>query len=110
MADQDNDDLNVIDPDKELKTKPKKKAERNKRFKVILFNDDDTPMELVVKILREVFRHLGADASRIMLSIHRNGSGVAGVYDKDTAETKQYMAIEMAKEQGFALRVEVEEE
>src|SRR5438132_1180650 len=63
-----------------VERKTKQKLEKPKLYKVLLHNDDYTTMEFVVAILREVFHHNEVDATRIMLHVHQNGIGVAGVY------------------------------
>jgi len=80
------------------------------RFKVVLYNDDYTPMEFVVALLESVFAMGPAEATQIMLHIHRKGSGVAGVYVLEVAETKVATVHRMAESAGFPLRAGVEEE
>ena len=62
--------------------------ERPRRFKVLLHNDDFTPMEFVIMVLMELFHRSSAEATRIMLHVHRNGVGVAGVFSREIAEAK----------------------
>jgi len=77
-------------------------------YKVILLNDDFTTMEFVVQILQSVF-HLGSEAAeKVMLSIHKTGSGVAGIYTYDIASTRADIAVRMARQQGFPLRCEIQ--
>lgn len=90
--------------------KDKQKVSRPKRYKVLLLNDHYTTMEFVVEILIQVFRRSQADAVRIMLSVHENGMGVAGVYIKSIAETKVKTVHEMAREMEFPLRCTLEPE
>jgi ATP-dependent Clp protease adaptor protein ClpS len=61
---------------------------RPPRFRVVLYNDDYTPMEFVVQLLESVFGKSPAESNQLMLRIHRSGSGVAGVYVLEVAETK----------------------
>lgn len=90
------------------KTKPK--TERPKLYKVILYNDDYTPREFVVLVLKAVFR-INADAShRLMMTAHRMGSCVIVVCAKDIAETKAKEAMDLAKEAGFPLMFGTEPE
>lgn len=79
-----------------------------KQYKVILHNDDFTTMEFVVMVLAVVFRKTEADAERIMLDVHRQGRGVAGIYTYDIAVTKAQKTIQMARAEGFPLRLSVE--
>ena len=103
-----------FDPSKErdrsVATKERSKAARPPRFKVILYNDDYTPMEFVVQILEKVFGKGPSAATQIMLQIHRGGMGVAGVYVLEIAETKSTLVHRMAEERGYPLRCGVEKE
>jgi len=102
------------DPTRELErglaTKQRPKADRPPRFKVILYNDDYTPMEFVVQVLEKIFGKSPSAATQIMLQIHRGGMGVAGVYVLEVAETKSTMVHRMAEERGYPLRSGVEKE
>jgi len=80
------------------------------RFKVVLYNDDYTPMEFVVALLESVFAMGPSEATPIMLHIHRKGSGVAGVYVLEVAETKVATVHRAAEAAGYPLRAGVEEE
>jgi len=91
-------------------TETRRKVARPPRFKVILFNDDYTPMEFVVGVLEQVFRKSPAEATELMLQIHRSGLGIAGVYVLEVAETKVVAVHQMAEERGFPLRAGVEKE
>jgi ATP-dependent Clp protease adaptor protein ClpS len=90
--------------------KQEQKVEPPKKFKVVFYNDDYTPMEFVVLILRQVFHHPEDAATAIMLSVHNNGRGVAGVFSKEIAETKAHMANQTAANYGHPLRAEFEPE
>ena len=79
------------------------------RFKVVLYNDDYTPMEFVVQLLEAVFGLGPTEATQIMLHIHRKGSGVAGVYVLEVAETKVAAVHRQAEARGYPLRAGVEE-
>jgi len=103
-----------FDPEKErdrgVATKSRSRSERPPRFKVILYNDDYTPMEFVVHVLEKVFGKSPAAATQIMLQIHRGGMGVAGVYVLEVAETKSATVQRMAEDRGYPLRCGVEKE
>jgi len=90
--------------------KIKIKATEPKRWKVILLNDDSTPMEFVVALLMEIFRHTHDSARDIMLQIHETGSGVAGVYSFEIAEAKAVEATNTARTNGHPLQIKLEEE
>jgi ATP-dependent Clp protease adaptor protein ClpS len=94
----------------ELLTETRKKVARPPRFKVVLFNDDYTPMEFVVALLEQVFDKSPAEATQIMLHVHHNGTGIAGIYVLEVAETKVATVHKLAEERGFPLRSGVEPE
>lgn len=85
------------------------RAERPPRFKVVLFNDDYTPMEFVVSLLESVFGKSPAESNQLMLRIHRSGSGIAGVYVLEVAETRVATVHRLAEERGYPLRAASEE-
>jgi ATP-dependent Clp protease adaptor protein ClpS len=91
-----------------VKTTPK--VEKPKLYKVLLFNDDYTPREFVVMVLKYVFRADSSSADSIMLTAHMKGSCVVAVYTKDIAETKVKEAMDLAKEAGFPLMFTAEPE
>ena len=80
-----------------------------RQYKVVLLNDDFTPMEFVVEILVGVFVLPPAKAVEVMLAVHQQGSGVAGVYTRDIAETKIVMAHELAAREQHPLRCTMEQ-
>ncbi len=96
--------------DRGVATQTRKRVARPPRFKVLLYNDDYTPMEFVVHLLERVFRKSPAEATELMLQIHRAGMGVAGVYVLEVAETKVATVHKMAEERGHPLRAGVEKE
>lgn len=81
-----------------------------KRWKVLLLNDDTTPMEFVISLLIEVFRHNAATAEAVMLEVHESGSGVAGIYSFEIAEAKAVEATNLARGKGHPLQIKLEEE
>lgn len=90
--------------------KPKEKVVPPRRYKVILHNDNYTTMDFVVEVLEHVFQKPRDEAVRIMLAVHHNGLGVAGVYIKSIAEAKAETTQRLARAQGFPLRCSVEPE
>jgi len=88
----------------------REKQARPPRFKVVLYNDDYTPMQFVVNLLESVFRKSPVEANALMLRIHRSGSGIAGVFTLDVAETKVAEVHKLAEERGYPLRAGVEAE
>lgn len=91
-------------------TKKKSKTKKPKLFKVIFLNDHYTTMEFVVQVLESVFRRSPAEAAAIMLRIHNNGQGVAGVYTREIAETKVEQTMSWARKEGHPLVVTMEPE
>ncbi|MBT8762932.1 ATP-dependent Clp protease adapter ClpS [Desulfohalobiaceae bacterium Ax17] len=83
--------------------------EEPRRYKVLLHNDDYTTMEFVVYVLKKVFHKTEAEAHHIMMSVHKNGIGVCGVYPKEVAETKVAMVRHMARKEGYPLKCTMEE-
>ena len=77
-------------------------------YKVLLHNDDYTSMEFVVLILENVFQKNTAESTRIMLNVHNNGVGTAGVYSKEVAETKVTVVLDLAKKNEYPLRCTME--
>lgn len=79
-------------------------------FKVVLHNDDYTTKLFVVEVLQVVFHKPVAEATRIMLQVHRNGRGVVGIYTWDIAQTKVGQVHQLAKDKDFPLRCTVEKD
>ena len=77
-------------------------------YVVVLMNDDYTPMEFVVEMLQTHFRHDLDNAVTIMLAIHHEGKGIAGVYPKDIAETKAQTVNRAARQAGYPLLTQIE--
>jgi ATP-dependent Clp protease adaptor protein ClpS len=92
------------------RTKTQSKTKRPSMFKVMLLNDDYTPMEFVVDLLKTVFHKPHAEATKIMLWVHQNGMGVAGVYPFEVAETKVRTVEELAREAQYPLKCVMEKE
>jgi ATP-dependent Clp protease adaptor protein ClpS len=85
------------------------KVEEPPLYKVLLHNDDFTTMEFVVWVLESVFRMPEQQAIQVMLNVHLRGSGVAGVYTYEVAETKVEKATTLAREHEYPLLVTMEE-
>ncbi len=79
-------------------------------YRVLLHNDDYTPMDFVVAVLMGVFNKSLEEATRIMLNVHQSGIGVCGVFTFEVAETKVQMVHELARENGFPLKSTMERE
>jgi ATP-dependent Clp protease adaptor protein ClpS len=85
------------------RTKVRTKTQRPPLYKVILLNDDYTPREFVVQVLKAVFRMNADQAYRVMMTAHQKGACVIAVYVRDVAETKAKEATDLGKQNGFPL-------
>ncbi len=92
------------------RTIPKTKTQRPKLWKVILLNDDFTPREFVVMVLKAVFRMNESAAYRVMITAHQKGACVIAVFTKDVADTKAKEATELGKQKGYPLYFTTEPE
>jgi ATP-dependent Clp protease adaptor protein ClpS len=95
--------------DTELQEKTEIKTAPMKLFDVIFFNDDYTPMDFVVKLLTEVFKHSVESAVDVMMRVHNEGSSVVGTYFYEIADEKREVCVFNARQRGFPLQVEVRE-
>jgi ATP-dependent Clp protease adaptor protein ClpS len=77
-------------------------------YKVVFYNDNVTPMDFVVQILVELYRHNVERANSIMQQIHNNGSGVAGIYTYEIAEQKGVETSVLARENGYPLQIKID--
>ncbi len=80
------------------------------KYRVLLHNDDYTPMDFVVEILEKIFKKENPIATRIMLDVHQKGRGVCGVYPYDIAETKVHLVVENARTHSYPLKCTMEED
>jgi ATP-dependent Clp protease adaptor protein ClpS len=96
--------------DIQLDEKIKLTVSEPKRWKVILLNDDSTPMEFVISILIEIFKHTHDSAREVMLQVHEEGSGIAGVYSFEIAEAKAVEATNQSRTNNHPLQLKLEEE
>jgi ATP-dependent Clp protease adaptor protein ClpS len=101
------DTMTVTDIEAELETQVR--TQRPPMFKVMLLNDDYTPMEFVVQVLMQIFRHSQAEAVRIMLEVHSLGAGTCGIYTRDVAETKAEQTLTIARSEEHPLQCVVQE-
>jgi len=88
----------------------KPKLKRPPKYKVLLLNDDYTPMEFVVHILEDFFNMNREKATQVMLNVHTKGMGVCGVYSRDIAETKVELVNTYARESQHPLKCTMEED
>lgn len=80
------------------------------KYNVIMLNDDVTPIEWVIGILKQIFRHSDFSAEDLTMTIHNEGSAVIGTYKYEIAEQKSLEAVNASRKQGFPLQLRVEEE
>ena len=93
-----------------LAVKPKPKTKKPSLYKVMLLNDDYTPMEFVVQVLEQFFNKTQEEATRIMLHVHRRGVGLCGVFTFEIAETKVMLVMDYAKRNQYPLQCIMEKE
>tara|TARA_Y100000389_G_C17316082_1_gene440532 strand:- start:495 stop:806 length:312 start_codon:yes stop_codon:yes gene_type:complete len=96
--------------DVQIDERIKKVTQEPIKYKVVLLNDDQTPVDWVVKVLTEIFKHTNETAEKITLTIHTEGSGVAGIYTFEIAEQKSIEATTASRNHGFPLQIKLEEE
>ena len=96
--------------DIKIDEKIKIKAQEPKRWKVIFLNDDTTPIDFVISVLIEVFKHSNDTAKDVTLQVHETGSGIAGIYSFEIAEVKAVESTQLARSNGFPLQIKMEEE
>ena len=99
----------MTQPDSTVKEHVKVQKQEPTLYKVVLLNDDYTTMEFVMHVREEVFQKSPAEAYRIMMHVHVNGRGIAGVYPWEVAETRAETAISLARGSGFPLKAITEE-
>ena len=93
-----------------LREREEKKVKRPRMYRVVLHNDDYTPMDFVVRLLQTVFHHSESRATEIMLHIHNKGVGVAGVFTHEIAETKVAQVHMIARQNECPLMASMEPE
>ena len=96
--------------DERTATRERTRTRRPRPWRVVVHNDDYTTMDFVVYVLMKHFEKTVAEATHVMLQVHHKGSGVAGVYPRDLAETKVATVTEEARELGMPLKLTAEPE
>lgn len=91
-------------------TRTKPKTQKPSLYKVLMLNDDYTPMEFVVLCLQRFFRMSVEDATRVMLHVHQRGVGVCGIFTYEVAETKVNQVIDFAREHQHPLQCTMEKD
>lgn len=110
-ADGDKDgDAGTVTPHTNISVKTKPKTQKPSMYKVLLLNDDYTPMEFVILVLETYFNKSREDATRVMLHVHQKGVGICGVYTYEIAETKVQQVMSAAKQAQHPLQCTMEKE
>ena len=107
---QPDDGNNDENPTSGVAVQTRTKTKRPSMYKVLMLNDDYTPMEFVVHVLERFFSKTREEASQVMLHVHRRGVGVCGVYTYEVAETKVNQVTEFARRNQHPLRCTLEKE
>jgi ATP-dependent Clp protease adaptor protein ClpS len=94
--------------DTELLSRSSSQVKEPPLYKVVLLNDDFTPMDFVVDVLGKFFQKSLQEATRIMLHVHYQGAGLCGIYPKDVAETKVAQVNQYARGHGYPLKCQLE--
>jgi ATP-dependent Clp protease adaptor protein ClpS len=99
-----------IQPGENLAEQVRPLLERPPMFKVLLLNDDFTPMDFVVQVLEKFFQKDTDEAVRIMMAVHQHGVGLCGIYPFEVAETKALQVVEFARSNDHPLQTAIEKE
>ncbi|MEO6196026.1 MAG: ATP-dependent Clp protease adaptor ClpS [Thermoanaerobaculia bacterium] len=99
---------NDLERDEEFALEERRRPKRPRKWKVLLHNDDFTSMEFVIHVLVTHFHKPPAEATQIMLQVHRKGVGLAGVYSREVAETKIAEVTDEARAEGMPLKLTAE--
>ena len=100
----------TTDTDVVIDEKIKRTVKEPSKYNVIMINDNVTPMEWVISLLKEIFRHSDADAETLTMKIHTEQSAVVGTYKYEVAEQKSVEAVNASRNHGFPLQLKIEEE
>ncbi len=99
-----------FNPDEKIGVREEQEVKSPPHYKVFLINDDYTTMDFVTHILENVFHKSPVEATQIMLHVHKNGRGLAGVYTREIAETKIAATHKLSRQNGFPLKCTMEKE
>ena len=110
MAEDDNRSNAPGGPATSVITKVKPKTKRPNLYRVLLLNDDYTPMEFVIDVLQNIFQKNREEATKIMLHVHQKGVGICGVYTYEVAETKVTQTVDYARKNQHPLQCTLEKE
>lgn len=110
MSDQTPGRVGDGDGDTGVALKTRSKTKKPSMYKVLMLNDDYTPMEFVVHILERIFNKSQEEATRIMLHVHQKGVGVCGVFTYEIAETKASQVMDLARQNQHPLQCTIEKD
>jgi len=99
----------TVDAEVVIDEKIKRIVKEPPKYNVIMLNDDATPMEWVMGVLKEIFKHSDTDAEALTMKIHNEGSAVVGTYKYEVAEQKSIEAVTASRNHGFLLQLKIEE-
>ena len=99
----------TVDAEVVIDEKIKRIVKEPPKYNVIMLNDDATPMEWVMGVLKEIFKHSDTDAESLTMTIHNEGAAVVGTYKYEIAEQKSVEAVNASRNHGFPLQLKVEE-
>jgi ATP-dependent Clp protease adaptor protein ClpS len=108
MAGDEESDTGDETPERGVATKVRPKTKKPSMYRVLLMNDDYTPMEFVVSILMGIFKKTSEEATQIMLNVHQTGMGTCGIYTFEVAETKVTQVMDAAKRNQHPLQCTLE--
>ncbi|UYH54169.1 ATP-dependent Clp protease adapter ClpS [Qipengyuania sp. SS22] len=107
-AADENDDTRERDGQVGIATKTRAKPKKPSQYKVLLLNDDYTPMEFVVIVLKRFFKMDMEEATRVMLHVHQKGVGICGIFPYEVAETKVHQVMDFARQNQHPLQCTLE--
>ena len=112
MSDDDrrDDDKRTDNPNVGVVVRAKPRTRKPAMYKVLMLNDDYTPMEFVVHVLERFFQKNREEATRIMMHVHRRGVGVCGVFTYEVAETKVTQVMDLARQNQHPLQCTIEKD
>ena len=104
--------MNNVDilEDIKIDEKIEKEISEPSKYKIVMINDDTTPMEWVIDVLKVIYNHSNETSEKIMLQIHNEGSAIIGIYTYEIAEQKTVETVNASRERGFPLSVKMEKE
>lgn len=100
----------IVDGSTQVIDKEEIKLKKPRKYHILFHNDDYTPFEFVETLLMKVFHRTSEQSRAIAKEVHKNGTGIAGTYTRDVAETKYYQALNLIKETEYPLQLSLEPE